>query len=118
MSQKPTEVVQSYFEAMKAGPAAADALFALFADDAVYVEPFSGAERTHEGRAAIEACLRGGWEHTPRDLELSVSRIDVDGDVVRSEWVCSSPDFEAPVRGVDTCTVRDGRIVRLEVRFA
>ncbi|MCB9595987.1 MAG: nuclear transport factor 2 family protein [Sandaracinaceae bacterium] len=114
----PTEVVQSYFAAMQTGRDAADALFALFVDDAVYVEPFTGASRTHEGRAAIEACIRESWDHAPPDLALEVNRIDVDGDVVRSEWTCTSPVFEAPVRGVDVCTVRGGRIARLEVSFA
>lgn len=113
----PTEVVHEYFRAMQTGRAAADALFALFHDDAVYVEPFTGQPRTHEGRTAIEACLRDGWEREPPDLVLEVNRIDVDGDVVRSEWTCTSPVFEAPVRGVDVCTVRDGRIERLEVSF-
>ena len=114
----PTDVVHEYFRAMQSGREAADALFALFDDDAVYVEPFTGAPRTHAGRAAIEACLRDGWDREPPDLALEVNRIDVDGEVVRSEWTCTSPVFEAPIRGVDVCTVRDGRITRLEVSFA
>ena len=114
----PLEVVQSYFKAMQGGPAAADDLFALFADDAVYVEPFTGSERTHEGKAAIEACIRGSWTDAPPDLELEVNRVDVDGEVVRSEWTCTSPAFEGPVKGIDVCTVQQGRIRRLEVRFA
>lgn len=114
---KPIEVVQSYFKAMQAGEEAADDLFGLFADHAVYIEPFSGESRTHEGKAAIETCLRAGWENTPPGLELEVNRIDVDGDQVRSEWTCTSPAFEAPIKGIDQCTVSGGRIVRLEVRF-
>ncbi len=102
---------------MQGGEAAGDQLLALFAADAVYVEPFSGTERTHEGRAAIEACFRAGWAQTPPELTLEVNRVDVDGAVVRSEWTCRSPAFPAPVRGVDVCTVQDGRIARLEVRF-
>ncbi|MCA9653964.1 MAG: hypothetical protein H6712_03790 [Myxococcales bacterium] len=42
----------------------------------------------------------------------------VDGEVVRSEWTCTSPAFPGPVKGIDLCTVRDGRIQRLEVSFA
>lgn len=117
----PVTVVERYFEAMQRGPDAADALFSLFADDAVYIEPFSGVadgtRHTHEGRAAIEACLRKGWDNTPPDLVLEVNRIDVDGAVVRSEWTCTSPAFEQPVRGVDVCRVEDGRIVRLDVNI-
>ncbi|MFK7989771.1 MAG: nuclear transport factor 2 family protein [Sandaracinaceae bacterium] len=114
----PTEVIQRYFQAMQSGPKAAASLFALFADQAVYIEPFSGAERTHTGRAAIEACLRASWQNTPPDLTLEVNRVDIDGDTVRSEWTCRSPAFEAPVRGVDVCVVKAGLIERLEVRFA
>lgn len=114
----PTDVVQRYFRAMQTGPDAAATLFSLFADDAVYIEPFSGQERTHAGRAAIEACMRQSWENTPPDLTLEVNRVDVDGDTVRSEWTCTSPAFDTPVRGVDVCVVKAGRIARLEVRFA
>ena len=105
---------------MQAGERDGAALFALFADEAVYIEPFSGAGQleTHRGREAIEACLRAGWKNAPPDMTLEVNRIDVDGNVVRTEWTCASPVFEAPMRGVDVCTVVDGRIQRLEVRFA
>ncbi len=114
---EPFEVVQEYFKAMQAGAAGAGALFALFADDAVYVEPFTGTSRTHQGRAAIEACFTGSWKNTPPDLELELNRVDVDGNVVRSQWTCSSPAFEAPIKGTDVCTVEAGRIKRLEVSF-
>ena len=113
----PMEVVSAYFEAMQGGPSQIDALLPLFAEDAVYIEPFSGAERTHTGRSAIEACIRAGYENPPPDMTLQVNRVDVDGDVVNSEWTCNSAVFPGPMRGVDTCTVRDGRIQRLEVRF-
>ena len=116
------EVVERYFAAMQGGQAEADALFSLFADDAVYVEPFSGAGDgkvlSHRGLAAIRACFEANWSKSPPALSLEVNRIDVDGPVVRSEWTCRSPAFDEPVRGVDVCTVRDGRIERLEVRFA
>ena len=114
---KPLEVVQSYFKAMQAGRSAADDLFALFAEDAVYSEPFSGQVRTHEGKAAIESYLRASWETTPPDLTLEVDRIDVDGAQVRSEWTCRSPAFPQPVRGVDVCHIKEGKIARLQVSF-
>ncbi len=113
----PIDTVQRYFAAMQRGPAAAQELFALFADDAVYVEPFTGETRTHEGRAAIEACFTASWKDAPPDMTLEVNRIDVDGAVVKSEWTCRSPVFEAPVKGRDVCTVESGRIRRLEVAF-
>lgn len=114
----PLDVVQRYFKAMQAGPEQAETLFGLFADDATYIEPFSGQQLTHEGRPAIEAYLRASWEDGPVDIELTLDRVDVDGDVVRSEWTCASPSFPQPVKGIDVCTVRSGRIQRLEVSFA
>ena len=111
------EVVQQYFKAMQAGPSKAETLFGLFAEDAVYVEPFSGKVLTHRGRSAIETYLRSSWDSGPPDLKLEVNRVDVDGEVVRSEWTCESPAFDQPVRGVDRCTVRAGLIQRLEVTF-
>ena len=113
----PVEVVERYFRAMQAGPSAVDELLALFAPAAIYIEPFSGSQQTHQGRDAIERYLRGSWEAMPPDLTLEVDRIDVDGNVVTSEWTCRSPAFDAPISGIDVCTVQDGEIQRLEVRF-
>ncbi len=113
----PIEVVQQYFKAMQGGPAKGEQLFALFAEDATYIEPFSGRELTHQGRSAIEQHLRSSWTNSPPDLELQLNRIDVDGEVVRSEWTCTSPAFPQPIHGSDVCTVREGRIHRLEVKF-
>lgn len=117
MDRTPREVVEQYFDAMQRGSDAADVLFALFDDDAVYTEPFGGSPRTWRGREAIEQRLRTGWDESPPDLELTVERIDVEGQVVTSTWVCRSPAFPGPVRGRDVCTVRDGRIHHLDVRF-
>ncbi len=114
---QPEDVVNRYFDAMRRGADAAEELFALFADDAVYVEPFTGALLTFEGRRAIEARLRAGWEDAPPDMTLTVNRIDVEGQVVTSHWTCESPVFPGPVQGRDVCTVRDGRIQHLDVRI-
>jgi len=81
----PVEVVSAYFEAMKAGGARVDDLLALFADDATYIEPFSGETRTHEGSKAIADCIRTSMESPPPDMTLEVNRVAVDGDTVRSE---------------------------------
>ena len=115
MAQPPVDVVDAYFRAMQGGRERSEELLALFADDAVYVEPFSGETLTHRGRAAIEAYLSASWDQAPPDLILEVDRMDVDGDVVVSEWTCRSPALPQPYRGRDRCTVREGRIQRLEV---
>ncbi|MEO0602824.1 MAG: nuclear transport factor 2 family protein [Myxococcota bacterium] len=114
---KPVEVVETYFRAMQRGAQAAEELFALFAEDAVYIEPFSGETRTHTGKPAIERYLTASWDQAPPDLELQVDRVDLDGEIVVSEWTCRSPALPRPFRGRDRCTVQEGRIQRLEVEF-
>lgn len=117
MSKRTRALIDAYFEAMRGGRDAEAELLALFTDDAVYVEPFSGESRTHEGKDQIRACLRASWDNTPPDLTLRVNRVDVDGERVSADWTCESPAFDAPVRGRDEYVLRDGRIARLEVRF-
>lgn len=116
-SPSPRHTVEAYFRAMQAGPAEAEALFALFAEDALYIEPFSGTRRTHRGRPAIEHCLRTSWQTAPPDMTLTVDRIDVDEATVTTRWTCRSPVFPHPMRGEDRCRVVAGRIVELDVRF-
>lgn len=117
MQRTAVEVVDRYFAAMRGGRDAASDLFALFDDEAVYTEPFAGKPRTHRGKAAIEAAISASWDSAPPDLTLEVDRVDVDGDVVVSEWTCRSPAFDGPMRGRDRCQVRDGRIVLLDVQL-
>ena len=113
----PRPIVDAWYRAMQRGPLGEDELVALFAEDGVYVEPFSGAPRTHRGQAAIRACFQGSWAQTPPDLTITVDRVDLQGTEARVQWTCHSPVFPAPVRGEDEVVVRDGRIVRLETRF-
>ena len=108
------EIVDAWFGAMRRGREGEPELLALFHDDAVYVEPFSGAPVQHVGKQAIRACFRKGWEQPMPDLTLRVDRVDVDGDLVRAEWVCATSAWPTPIRGVDSYTLRDGRISRLE----
>lgn len=111
-------IVESWFAAMRKGAAGEGELLALFHDDAEYVEPFSGEPRRHVGKAAIRACLSESLKTPLPDLELSVQRVDVDGERVRASWVCSSSVFEAPVQGLDVYTLREGLIARLETSLA
>lgn len=111
------EVVERYFAAMRTGAAAEDDLLALFSDDAVYVEPFSGEPDPAEGRDGIRDRLRSGWESPPPEMELDVLSVVVEGDRATSTWECRSPAFPAPVRGVDEYEFADGRIARLVVRL-
>lgn len=117
MSPTPTEIVERYFRAMAAGQSAQEELLSLFTEDAVYVEPFAGPTRTHEGLPAIRACIEASWAYAPPDLRLQVDRIDARGAEVLALWTCTSPAFPAPVRGEDRYEIRAGRIARLEVRI-
>lgn len=110
-------VIDAYFAAMRRGSDAEDELVGLFADDAVYLEPFTGTDQPAEGRAAIRERFRQGWETPMPDLELDVLSVEVDGDTARSVWECRSSALPGPMRGEDRYTFRDGRITRLEVRF-
>ena len=88
----------------------------LFADDADFIEPFSGEPRTHEGFEAIREAFRDSWkEDPPPDMKLILDRAYRDGDRVRADWTCASPVFPAPMKGYDPFTIRGGKIARLEI---
>jgi SnoaL-like domain len=106
------ETVQKYFNAMQQGADGEDDLVGLFVDDAVYQEPFGG--QTLTGRDAIREWLRASRAQAPPDLQITVERIDIVGDVVEATWTCESPIFLSPTRGRDRFTIRNGKIVRLE----
>ncbi len=108
--------IERYFAAMRqAGDAEAD-LMALFADDAVYVEPFSGLDEPAVGKPAIVERFRAGWETPLPDMELTVHSIKVMGPTASSQWECSSPVFDEPVQGTDRYEFdANGLISRLEV---
>ncbi len=103
---------------MRSGQVAAEQMFDLFADDAVYDEPFIEPGNPAVGIEAIRSRLESGWENGPPDLELDVLSIEIEGDRATNRWECRSPVFPAPVRGIDEMTFDDeGRIARLVVRF-
>lgn len=109
------EVVQAYFAAMRRGGEAEADMLALFTDDAVYDEPFSGVGEPAVGIDAVRDRLRAGWAEPLPDMELDVLSVDVEGDRAVSRWECRSPVFGSPVRGADTYEFRDGRIAVLRV---
>lgn len=89
-------------------------LASLFADDAVYVEPFTPGGGIHTGRDAIAAWLQASQKDAPPELTLTVDRIDTHEDVLDVAWTCDSSAFSRPSRGRDRFTLRDGKIARLE----
>ena len=113
---QPDQLIERYFAAMRRGSEAETEMLGLFADDAVYIEPFSGQEPA-EGIEAIGQRLRQGWEVPLPDLELDVLEVEIAGTEARSLWECRSPALTGPRRGEDRYHFADGKIVRLEVRF-
>ena len=108
-------VVDNLFKAMQAGPAGENAMMALFAEDAVFIEPFSGQVQTHQGEQAIRECFKEMWREPAPDMKLVLERVDMDGDRVRADWTCTSPVFPKPMCGYDLFTISSGKISRLEI---
>ena len=112
------QLVEGYFKAMQAGPDGVQEMVALFAEDGEYIEPFSaqGRPSSHRGGQAIRAFFEQSLNGPLRDgVRLTLDRLDVDGDRLRSEWTCSMPMFPGPLRGFDLYTIEGGKIKRLEV---
>jgi ketosteroid isomerase-like protein len=109
--------IESYYHAMRMGVMGADAMAELFTGDAVYIEPFSGADgqgRIHIGNRVIADFFRQSVRHRPPDMVVTMNRLDADGTCLRAEWTCTASAFAEPMRGVDVYTMRDGKIARLE----
>lgn len=107
--------ISRFFTAMQAGAAARTDMMNLFADHAVYVEPFSGKALTHDGKQAILSVMEAGWAHPMPDMRITVDRVDVDGDRVIADWTCHSPALPGGKgRGQNRFTLKGGLIVRLE----
>lgn len=109
-------LIERYFSAMRRGARAEDELIGLFADDAVYIEPFTDTTPA-VGVEQIRDRLRRGWERPLPELELDVVSIDVSGSEATARWVCRSPALPGPIEGVDRYRIEEGRITRLEVRI-
>lgn len=111
--------IKRFFAAMQAGATAELEMMALFADDAVYVEPFSGREREHRGKAAIRQAMAEGWKTPLPDMRIEIDRMQVTGESVRVQWTCHSAALPGGKgSGENVFTLRGGMIVRLETRLS
>jgi hypothetical protein len=108
------QVVERYFQAMRAGAAGGEEMMSLFLPDAVYVEPFTGESKTHVGKDAIRSNVLASQNQAPPDMQLILDRLDISEGRIRSEWTCTSPAFPRLVHGQDLWTIRAGKIARLE----
>jgi ketosteroid isomerase-like protein len=112
-------VVEAFYRTMQQRGIAEEPIVSLFADDAVYIEPFSngtvsGEKRTHRGKAAIRDFFLESWNHRPADMRLILDRVSIDSGMVRADWTCIADAFASPMIGFDLYEIRDGKIVRLE----
>lgn len=113
MSSVPLSV-SNFFLAMQAGEPGARALAAMFAEEAVYEEPFTGAVRRHEGRAAIMKAMALGWEMPMLETRIEVRHAETKGGEVHVGWTCYSPSIPGGQgRGLNRFRFEDGLIVSL-----
>lgn len=109
------ELVDQYFAAMRRGAVAEQDLLALFTDDAIYDEPFSGLNTPARGRDEVRTRLSSGWQTPLPDLRLDVISVTIEGSTATSRWECRSSAFPAPVRGTDHYVFVGGKIAQLRV---
>ncbi len=113
MDRLPAEV-SNFFLAMQAGRAGAETLRAVFAQDAIYEEPFSGETRCHEGREAILAAMATGWERPLPEMHIRIDHVETDGARIRVDWTCLSLALPGGAgRGSNHYVMRDGLIAEL-----
>lgn len=119
MSVSPADrqIIENLYQAMQSGPSGENAMLRLFAEEAIFIEPFSGAPKTHVGLAAIRAMFQDMCKKPLPDMRLQLDRADLDGTQIRAAWTCHSSAFSAPMRGVDHFTIHHGKIHRLEVEL-
>ena len=82
--------ITNFFLAMQAGPHGIVRLGALFAEDAVYSEPFSGSADPHVGRQAIMQAFSASRTDAFDDAVIHLSRVTVDGSRIEVDWTCIS----------------------------
>jgi hypothetical protein len=115
MTLIPKEIA-NFFTAMQAGRAGADEMSAVFADDAVYIEPFSGQVQRHVGKAAIMTAMAKGWNFPLPDMRIRIDRVEASGTDIKVRWTCLSPGLPGG-RGQGENRYRmhkNGRIAELE----
>jgi uncharacterized protein (TIGR02246 family) len=118
MSTTPLPIA-AFFRAMQAGAAAEASMAQLFADDAVYIEPFSGRPTTHKGKEAIMATMRAGWAYPLPDMKIELDSVEVSGNEIVVAWICRSPGLPGGLgRGVNRFSLDGGLISKLETTIS
>lgn len=110
-------IIEESARAMQAGPAGEADIMALFAEDAVWVEPYTGKRRKHEGKRAILAALKEMWTRpAPPGFSIVTDRVDIEGPAIKVEWTCSAAGMPSMMRGYSLYTIgAEEKIARLEL---
>ena len=117
VSRSHQQVIEDTSRAMQAGPAGEATILSLFAEDAVWVEPYTGQRRTHAGKDAIRAALRQMWQQpSPPGFAITTERMDAAGPSVRVDWKCTCDGFPELMRGYSLYTISPANLIeRLEL---
>lgn len=109
------QIIENLFKAMQTGPSEESTLLALFAEDGVLVEPFTGQMQTHVGKSAIKASLEPMWANQAPDMKIKLDRVDMQENFIRAEWTCTASVMPGAMRGYDLFQIKDSMIKRLEI---
>ena len=113
MKQMPIEI-SNFFLAMQAGETAQHAIAACFSEDAVYVEPFTGETRRHEGKPAVMKAMALGWQMPMIDTRIEVRSASIEPGHVTVDWTCHSPSLPGGKgSGQNRFVIEDGLITEL-----
>ncbi|GAA1860580.1 nuclear transport factor 2 family protein [Pseudonocardia ailaonensis] len=107
-----TDIVNEYLTTWNTtdDAARAEAVAAVFTEDARYVDPLADVT----GHAAITALIGGVHQQFPGFTFTPVGAADAHHDVVRFRWGLGPQGVEPPVIGADGVTLaEDGRITQV-----
>jgi len=118
VTEQDRQVIQQMSEAMQAGEPAKETLVGLFTEDAVFIEPFSGAPQTHNGIEAIRArTYEMVQQPRPPDFTLKVDQVTTEDGELVAYWTCTSAAMPGPMKGRDQLKIREGRIAFLKIEI-
>lgn len=114
-----SQLIGRFFNAMMQGESAAAEMSSLFAEDAIYVEPFSGKAKSHTGRSKILRAMQQGWKSPLPDMRITVDQVEADDFGVKAAWTCRSPALpKGAASGVNIFLLDKTKINRLETHLA
>jgi SnoaL-like domain len=107
--------IANFMTAMQAGKAGRATLEAVFTEDAVYIEPFSGTVMRHEGRPDVIAAIAKGWESPLPDVHIRIDHVAARAADILLSWTCFSPALPGGQGlGTNRYIMREDRIALLE----